>query len=241
MRSLRVAGSPLNREISPPPGLQRSQRSLQSQRFLAKATTQQLINITCGEISKALNDAAEVLDDNALQHVCAEILVYSEDAIKTKSINLHTNVPSRSFRGLADEVVRHLPTNVSFKEAYNYRQAELVKESSNPELKVFVKNNALDLFGKLPNDEGEYDMFLTICDPDLMAEQEEVRRDYLTFKRYTSNESTLLLNHNRIHIIIPSFHPLPSYLYQIRFQCTLHDGILFMWCIFHGNGICLVH
>jgi hypothetical protein len=52
---------------------------------------------------------------------------------------------------------------------------------------LFSTKNAFDLIAKLPNDEGQYDMFLNICDPDLITDEMQIRRDYLSFKRSDSN------------------------------------------------------
>ena len=59
------------------------------------ATDTQIIRITCGQIFQALHGASELLNGDVLQHICAEILVFSEDVIKSKC-NDTNNVASSS-------------------------------------------------------------------------------------------------------------------------------------------------
>ena len=93
--------------------------------------------------------------------------------------------------------MQRVPSIRSLKEAINHRLAEVVENEINPsprqdnsnidEPRLFPTNNVLDLFGKLPNDEGQYDVFLNICDPDLMADRQVIGQNYLAFKRSDSN------------------------------------------------------
>ena len=48
------------------------------------ATDTQIVRITCAQISQALRAASAVLNGGVLHQLCAEILVFSEDAIKAK-------------------------------------------------------------------------------------------------------------------------------------------------------------
>ena len=56
-----------------------------------------------------------------------------------------------------------------------------------------LTKNIFDLLTKLPNDNGQYDMFLNICDPDLMIDKQVFRKDYLFFKRSDSNVPFMIL------------------------------------------------
>ena len=163
------------------------------------ATESQIIRITCGQIFQALNGASDALNGDMLHHLCAEILVFSEDAIHTK-ISDTTTIPSRPNKASPRMDMRRVP-GTSPKEVINHRMAEMVDKAanslprqdySNTESNLFLTKNAFDLFAKLPNDEGQYDMFLNICDPDLMADQQQIRRDYLAFKRSDSNVPFML-------------------------------------------------
>ena len=165
----------------------------------AFATDTQIIRITCGQIFQALNGASDSLRGNVLQHLCAEILVFSEEAIKIKCND--TNMPSSPNISSPRRDMRRNPSNGSLIEAINHRMAEVVENNSSApshqdkvtaDFKMFPKQKALDLFAKLPNDEGQYDMFLNICDPDLMVDQQQMRRDYLAFKRSDSNVPFML-------------------------------------------------
>ena len=183
----------------------KSRRSSASSRRVdinnTSATDTQIIRITCGQIFQALNGASDTLSGEMLQKLCAEILVFSEDAIKrqiTKTLLENDTIPSHPVRDKSppNTEIRLDPANRSLEKSVNHRKAEVVEnkaislprqENSNSEPKLFPTKYPLDLFTRLPNDEGQYDMLLNICDPDLMADQQELRRDYLAFKRADSN------------------------------------------------------
>ena len=164
------------------------------------------MRITCSQIFQALTVASESLSGEILHQLCAEILVFSEDAIKTKNTkplmkNVNNTIPSSPVKSPPTMEVRRVP------EAINHRMAEIVekqvntlsrKDSSIPikqtmeEVNLFPTKNVLDLFAKLPNDDGQYDMFLNICDPDLMDDPQQIRKNYLAFKRSDSNVPFML-------------------------------------------------
>ena len=165
-------------------------------------TDTQIIRIVCIQIFQALNDASDSLNGETLQQLCAEILALSEDAIKLKintkpSQGNDTNIPSSPVQLSPRIEMQRVPSNGSLSDAINRRMAEVIEkginsspprqDNSHTEPKLFPTKNVLDLLGKLPNDEGQYDIFLNICDPDLMADQQVIRKNYLAFKRSDSN------------------------------------------------------
>ena len=187
---------------SPPPytshrSSARSRKSRRVDNNNAPATDTQIIRITCGQIFQALNGASDSLSGEMLQHLCAEILVFSEGAINSKinrpSMEIDT-IHSHPVRDKSSTRIENRPdpANGSLIEAITPRMAEVVEnkanslprqDNSNIEPQLFPTKYALDMFTKLPS----YDIYLNICDPDLMADQQQLRRDYLAFKRSDSN------------------------------------------------------
>ena len=61
-----------------------------------------------------------------------------------------------------------------------------VEENNRPK-SIGSMKTAFRLFTKLPNDDGKYDIFLNIRDPELMTDPKQLRLDYIAFKRSDSN------------------------------------------------------
>ena len=140
-----------------------------------------VIRSLCNQISHGLNDASEFLDDDSLQELCAEIAKYSQGAIRRKQ---EAQQPKEDL----------LSTGCgSLQNAINERMAAIVEnESSLPfqqrpiqEGRILSSQNnksSLNSFPK-PQENDQYDAFLNICDPHLMTNPQQLRRDYIAFKR----------------------------------------------------------
>ena len=158
-------------------GVSRSRSSRHVDINNTSATDNQIIRITCGQIFQALNGASDSLNGETLRQLCAEILASSEDAIKLKIVanpsqENDTNIPSiPAVQPSPRTEMQRVPENVSLKEAINHRMAAVVEKEINSSTR---QNNS-------------YDMFLNICDPDLMADKKEIRQNYIAFKRSDSN------------------------------------------------------
>ena len=141
-----------------------------------------------------------------LQQLSAELTKYSEEAIKRKIIepsNEDVDITSSNNKTLQNVIVS---PNVSLKNAINERMANVVEKESNSRVPLRSIHeveqissrrrkgslSAFDLFTKLPDDDGQYDVFLNICDPNLMTNQQQLRRDYIAFKRSDSNVPFML-------------------------------------------------
>ena len=152
----------------------------------APASKASVIRILCNQISQGLYVASESLNDEMLQELSAEIAMYSLDAIKRKQLVKPCNEDLMSIGG-------------SLQNAINDRMASIVEnEVKSPVLREVEKlpsknrkdssnKSALNLLAKSSDDNGQYDVFLNICDPNLMTNQQQVRRDYIAFKRSDSN------------------------------------------------------
>ena len=152
----------------------------------APASKASVIRILCNQISQGLHVASESLNDEMLQELSAEIAMYSLDAIKRKQLVKPCNEDLMSIGG-------------SLQNAINDRMASIVEnEVKSPVLREVEKlpsknrkdssnKSALNLLAKSSDDNGQYDVFLNICDPNLMTNQQQVRRDYIAFKRSDSN------------------------------------------------------
>ena len=128
-----------------------------------------VIHIICDQISQGLCDVSESLNNEMLQELSVEIAKYSEDAIKRKII-VQSNDDNKS--------------TGSLQKAINERMANVVEKVEKspahlhpiPEVEQFLsKNNR------------QYDVFLNICDPDLMTDPHQLRHDYIAFKRSDIN------------------------------------------------------
>ena len=122
-----------------------------------------------------------------MQELSSEIAKYCQDAIKRK-------------KDVSVKPPNPLSRRLSLQHAINERMASVVEKddkSSAHLLRSVEENNrpksigsmktAFRLFTKLPNDDGKYDIFLNIRDPDLISNPHQLRLDYIAFKRSDSN------------------------------------------------------
>ena len=145
------------------------------------ASKASVIRILCNSISQGLYGAS--LNDDLLQEVSVEIAKYSLDAIKRKKLAKNSNEDLLS------------PGGRSLQKAINERMANVVEnEVKSPaqlrpieEVEPLPMKTAFDLFTKLPDDDGQYDVFLNICDADLRTNQQQLMRDYVASKRSDIN------------------------------------------------------
>ena len=165
------------------------------------ASKASVIRIICGQIFQNLYDASDTLNEEMLQQLSIEIIKCSQDAIKRKlakpsadNVNIKSNkkqsLPVESNRSLKNAINERM-ANVVEKEDYSRAPLRPVREQLSPK----KYNGPLSLFNlitKLPDDEGQYDVFLNICDPNLMTNQQQLRRDYIAFKRSDSNVPFML-------------------------------------------------
>ena len=156
-----------------------------------------LIRIVSVQITQGLYDAADSMNHEMLQELSAEIVKYSKDAIERKVSNkkLPTeNVVQEPQQQPADS------NDHSLQKAINERMANVVENSrevepmSSKRRKNGTTKNLFDLFTKLPNDDGQYDIYLNICDPDLVTNHQQLRRDYIASKRSDTNVPFLLFS-----------------------------------------------
>ena len=135
------------------------------------------------QIFQDLYDASETLDDEKLQLLSVEVAKQSHDAIK-KALRK----PSKQDVSIASSTNRR---ENSLREAINIRLANVVEKhgvshtgnSIHGGSVGSISTNALHLIVKLPDDDGQYDTLLNICAPDLMTNHEQLRRDFIAFKR----------------------------------------------------------
>ena len=142
------------------------------------------------QIFQDLYDASEKLDDEMLQLLSVEVVKQSHDAIKRtlyKPSEEDVNISSSK-----KQSVRNKNSGGSLKQAINFRMANLVEKHGVSQLGNSIhgggsvgvsSKNALHLIVKLPDDDGQYDSFLNICAPDLMTNHEQLRRDFIAFKK----------------------------------------------------------
>ena len=149
------------------------------------------------QIFQDLYDASDRMDDEMLQLLSVEVAKQSHDTIKrkiSKPSGDDINITSSKKHSL-----RRNHSGGSLKQAINFRMANLVEKDENSRVPmhsihdvrsshnngsaVASSKNALDLFVKLPDDDGQYDTFLNICAPDLMTNHQQLRRDFIAFKR----------------------------------------------------------
>ena len=170
------------------------------------ASKASIIRTICGQLFQGLYDASDKLDDGMLQQLSAEIAKCSQDGIKRilakpSSREFGRETSNKKRRG----ILRGTSTG-SLQKAIDLRLANVVEKDDNFPLhsihqevrhhtgSVVSSKNAFDLFTKLPDDDGQYDAFLNICDPDLITNQQQLRKDFIAFKRSDSNVPYMLLS-----------------------------------------------
>ena len=141
-----------------------------------------VICITCDQIHQLLVGVSDSLSDEMLQQMCTVLLHRCQDAIDkppmendTKSTRSSPKMPQREM------------SSDSLLAAISQRMANVVEKGIiKRRMSVGTAKSASNLF-MLPNDEGQYDMFLNISDSDLMTNHRKTRQNYLNFKRSDSN------------------------------------------------------
>ena len=150
-----------------------------------------IIRIISKQISQGLHDVSETLNHEMLQELSAEIAKYCQDAIKRRKMGKPSNEDLISAGGRSlQNAINERMANVVEKEVKSDslpRRTEEVEQLRTKNLKSASTKSVLSLFTKLPDDEGKYDVFLNIRDPDLMTNQHQLRHDYIAFKRSDSN------------------------------------------------------
>ena len=144
------------------------------------ASKEKVLRITCEQIYQLLFAVSDSLSEERLQQICTVVLHRCEDAIGKTSINIKS---TKSTPGLPRRVL-----SMSLQAAISQRMANVVEKGVvKNRMCVGSAKSARNLFATLPNDDGQYDIFLNICDSELMTNHEKTRQNYITFKRSDSN------------------------------------------------------
>ena len=137
------------------------------------ASKASVIHIICDQISQGLCDVSESLNNEMLQELSVEIAKYSEDAIKRK-IMVPSNEDNKSIGSLQKAINERMENVVEKVE----KTSALLRPI--PEVEQFLSKTVR-----------QYDIFLNICDPDLMTDPHQLRHDYIAFKRSDINVSLM--------------------------------------------------
>ena len=149
-----------------------------------------IIRILCNQISQGFYEASDSLNNELLQELSDEIVQYSLLAIKQKKLS-----------GEPNDVDVLSTDGRSLRIAINQRMASVVEKSpdvlrtvensllplSSKSRKVSIDRIPFQLFTKYADDRYQYDVFLNICDPNLKSNLQQVRNDYIAFKRSDTN------------------------------------------------------
>ena len=188
----------VSRRIVPHISLPR-QSSKSEHNVSVPASKASVIRIICGQIFQELYDASDALNDEHLQQLSAELTKYSQDAIKRKSARRRSSKEDSSSK--KHSFPRMLSDEGSLQKAINERMANVVEKEENIRMPLRSiheveqisskrrkgSRSALYLITKLPDEDGGYDVFLNISDQNLMTDSQQLRRDYVAFKRSDSN------------------------------------------------------
>ena len=156
------------------------------------ASKESVIRITCDQIHQLLFDVSDSLSDERLQHLCTVVLHRCQDAVGKPTIENDLK-SSKSSRELQQ---RRTLSKDSLQAAISHRMANVVEKGTMVRRRSQMRGtlgsvksvkSARNLFATLPNDDGQYDIFLSICDSDLMTNHTKTRQNYLNFKRSDSN------------------------------------------------------
>ena len=150
-----------------------------------------IIHSLCNQISKGLYEASDdSLNNELLQELSDEIFQYSLLAIKRKRMSSQSNdvdVLSTDGRSLRIAINQRMASVVE-KSSDVLRPVEKVKDPvSSKSRKVSIDKIPFHLFTKFADDRYQYDVFLNICDPNLKSNLQQVRNDYIAFKRSDTN------------------------------------------------------
>ena len=146
------------------------------------ASKTSVIRITCDQIHQLLLDVASSKSDETLQQMCTVMLHRCQDAIDKPSMENDT----KSIRSSPKMPQREISKD-SLLAAISQRMANVVEKGIvKRRLSVGSAKSGSNLF-TLPYDEDQYDVFLNICDSDLMTNHKKTRQNYLNFKRSDSN------------------------------------------------------
>ena len=124
-----------------------------------------IIRLICNQISQGMYEASDSLNDEKLHELGLEIATYSTDAIK-RMIN-----PKPSNEG--DDIMSTDGRSLRF--AINERMADVVEKTVNSPTMGLV------------HEDRQYDAFLNICCSSLLTNQQQLRRDFIAFKRSDIN------------------------------------------------------
>ena len=170
-----------------------------------------LMHNTCDQIFQRLCDVSDLVNDENMQKLCADLLLHSQEMIKTNvttsDINHHPQPTgeshshhSRSNRSPpAHELRRADSLRDSLRDSVAKRMANVVEDEIVPRIEIGMPSQerqdnrvsphgAYNLFTRMPKDDGNYNMFLNIYDT-----TNQDRHDYLAFKRSDSNVPLMLL------------------------------------------------
>jgi len=145
-----------------------------------------IIRVLCNQISQGLYEASDTgLNNQLLQELSDDIVQYSLLAIKRRKIFSKSND------------INVLSTDgPSLRNAINKRMADVVEptvlrpvEKVRDRMSSKSRNDKIpfQFFTKFADDEVQYDAFLNICDPNLKTNPQQVRHDYIAFKRSDTN------------------------------------------------------
>ena len=160
----------------------RSRNNISERGNNVPATKLSVIRSTSDQLHQLLLDVSETLSDERLQQICTVALHRCQDAIGKPSIE-NDSLSARA----PQPIPRREISKDSLQEAIDQRMANVVeKETMRSRKSGGSVKNASNLF-TLPNDDGQYDIFLNICDSDLMTNRKITLQNYLNFKRSDSN------------------------------------------------------
>ena len=141
-----------------------------------------VIRTTCDQIYRQLLDVSESMSDELLEQTCTVVLHKCNDAIGKSSMKKNGNNSTGYSRGVLSESLQAAISQRMAKVVEKRRVRSLISVGSVKSVK-----SARKLFAILPKDDGLHDVFLNICDPDLMTNHQKTRKNYLNFKRSDSN------------------------------------------------------
>ena len=155
-----------------------------------------VIRITTEQIYQLLLDASDSLSGEILQQTCTVVLHRCQDAIVKPSLENNrtgnTKLPPPAERPQRE-------TNDSLQADIDERMASVVQNDSIRPRKSAGGSgkHTSKLNATLPNDDddGQYDVFLNICDSFLITNHQQTRRNYLNFKRSDSNIPLMIIVH----------------------------------------------
>ena len=143
-----------------------------------------VIRSLCNQISQGLYEASESLNDVSLQELSAEIAKYSQGAIRRKQEAQQAKEELLSIGGgsLQNAINERMAAIVEKESIHQFHERNHLP-SKNRKDSLTTNKTSLGLFTKFSDDNDQYDVFLNICDPHLMTNPQQLRRDYIAFKR----------------------------------------------------------